>query len=276
MVWRLLVALILVLTPLPVSAAVVGVTAKVSEEAPPTPADTVIVFRGIAYPASTVTIERGGNVLVRVPADPAARFDVSLTQQPVGTSTYTIFATDAQDRVGNEMNFTVTLTQGSTVTLSGIFLGPTIEADKTQLKLGETITFLGATAPESTVTVIIESGEQKTFTTTADASGLWTRQILATDLGVGDHSAKAKATAPTQEISDFSDAVAFSVTSVPDACDGKKRGDINCDGKVNLTDFSIMLFYWQQRNPKNARADINRDGIVNLTDFSILLFNWSR
>ena len=48
-------------------------------------------------------------------------------------------------------------------------------------------------------------------------------------------------------------------------------GDLNNDGFVNLTDFSILLFYW---NTSNANADINGDGIVNLTDFSIMLFHW--
>jgi hypothetical protein len=53
------------------------------------------------------------------------------------------------------------------------------------------------------------------------------------------------------------------------------RSDLNCDGRVNLTDFSILLFYWNQANPANARADINRSGVVDLTDFSIMLYDWT-
>lgn len=52
------------------------------------------------------------------------------------------------------------------------------------------------------------------------------------------------------------------------------RADLNCDGKVNLADFSILMYYWNSRLP-NIRADINKDGIVNLIDFSILLYFWS-
>ena len=48
-------------------------------------------------------------------------------------------------------------------------------------------------------------------------------------------------------------------------------GDLNSDGWVDLTDFSILLFYWNTSNPI---ADLNDDGIVNLTDFSIMLFHW--
>ena len=51
-----------------------------------------------------------------------------------------------------------------------------------------------------------------------------------------------------------------------------KGADLNHDGKVNLIDFSILLFYW---GTNNACADQNHDGKVNLTDFSILLYNWT-
>ncbi|MBI3571906.1 hypothetical protein HY091_00005, partial [Candidatus Kaiserbacteria bacterium] len=51
--------------------------------------------------------------------------------------------------------------------------------------------------------------------------------------------------------------------------------DLNCDGGVNLTDFSILLFFWKATNPTNARADINHDGSVNVVDFSIMLYQWT-
>lgn len=53
-----------------------------------------------------------------------------------------------------------------------------------------------------------------------------------------------------------------------------RRADLNCDGRVNLTDFSILMYNWG--GPKNnPRSDINSDSKVNLTDFSILLYNWT-
>ena len=54
-----------------------------------------------------------------------------------------------------------------------------------------------------------------------------------------------------------------------------RKGDINADGKINIVDFSIMLYFWNQHNPKNPCADINQDGVVNLIDFSIMLFWWT-
>jgi hypothetical protein len=273
---RLAIALLVALMPAFVWSADIIVTAIVEGDVPPTPADTVVVFSGIAYPSSQVTIERQGTILATVPADPTARFNVSLGSQPVGVFTYAVYAEDARGQVGRTSNFTLSITQGSTTTVSGIFLGPTIQADKQSVTFGETITILGETAPSSAVTVFVSSEEEKTFTTTAGTDGLWTKQILSTDLEVGDHTAKAKAVSPSSEISAFSNTVSFAVAQqTADPCSGKKSGDINCDGKVNLQDFSILLFYWKKANPANARADISGDHVVNLTDLSILLFNWT-
>ncbi|MCA9360257.1 hypothetical protein KC850_04480, partial [Candidatus Kaiserbacteria bacterium] len=54
------------------------------------------------------------------------------------------------------------------------------------------------------------------------------------------------------------------------------NADLNRDTKVNLIDFSILLFWWNSNGgDSDPPADINRDGNVSLTDFSRLLFNWT-
>ena len=50
------------------------------------------------------------------------------------------------------------------------------------------------------------------------------------------------------------------------------NADLNKDGRVNLTDFSILLYYW---GTDNACADQNQNGIVDLVDFSIMMFYWT-
>ncbi len=275
---RVVLAGFLVLGPLLVSGATISVTAVVpAAPPPPTPSPAKVVFKGLAYPSSLVTIQKDGLDAVVVPADPAAKFEIEVGDLAAGTYTFTVFGTDLQGRVGRSSNFTLSLTLGTTVTLSGIFLGPTIAVDKTSAQLGETVTLLGATAPDSSVSIVVSSETEHTFKTAADQNGLWVYQFVTDDLGVGTHSARVKAVAPTNEISAFSDTVSFSVTEgKPKPCDGKRPGDLNCDGKVNLVDFSILLFYWKKRDPANVRADINADGIVNIRDLSILLFWWTK
>ena len=54
------------------------------------------------------------------------------------------------------------------------------------------------------------------------------------------------------------------------------NADLNRDGSVNLTDFSIMIFWWQTNGGESdPPADINGNGNVGIEDFSILLFNWT-
>lgn len=50
--------------------------------------------------------------------------------------------------------------------------------------------------------------------------------------------------------------------------------DFNTDSKVNLIDFSILMYYWHQQQSANPEADINHDGVVDIIDVSIMLFQW--
>jgi len=89
--------------------------------------------------------------------------------------------------------------------------------------------------------------------------------------------------APDSVTSPFSESLAFRVGD-KDVAFGKisapagscnKNGDLNNDKKTNIIDFSILLFFWNQKIPKNPCADVNKDGAVNIFDFSIMLFWWN-
>ena len=61
------------------------------------------------------------------------------------------------------------------------------------------------------------------------------------------------------------------------SCTSAGVADINCDGKVNGTDFSILLAFWKTPAPfANPRIDLNGDGRDDSVDFSILLYHWNR
>lgn len=53
-----------------------------------------------------------------------------------------------------------------------------------------------------------------------------------------------------------------------------RKADLNCDMRVDLVDFSILLYWWNSKQ-SGIRADINKDGIVNLIDLSILFYWWT-
>jgi chitodextrinase len=53
-------------------------------------------------------------------------------------------------------------------------------------------------------------------------------------------------------------------------------GDLNGDGKVTITDLSVMLSHWNSSSATVAQGDCNGDGKVNITDLSILLSHWGQ
>jgi len=51
----------------------------------------------------------------------------------------------------------------------------------------------------------------------------------------------------------------------------RTKGDFNTNGKIDLSDLSILATYWLQ---VNAIADANLDGVTNISDLSILATYW--
>lgn len=256
----------------------ITVAATVPSKLPPEVLETAIIFRGLASPRADVTIRQNGSILATVPADPNARFDVEIDID-AGMYTFSVFAEDYLGRLSRVSNFTLSLTEGTTTTVSGIFLGPTIATDRETVVYGDTITVLGATAPDSDITVFVYSVEAVTYQVKSNSDGLWSKSLIAVDpIEIGSHTTRSKAVSADGSISEFSKSITFAVTETeeePDICATADPGDINCDGFVDLVDFSILLYYWQETNPANARADIDSDGIVNITDFSIMLYYWT-
>jgi len=59
-------------------------------------------------------------------------------------------------------------------------------------------------------------------------------------------------------------------------CDAQaKIGDFNCDGRVNIIDLSIFLYYYARSDSGAARYDLNRDGTVDFPDISIMMYHWT-
>jgi len=236
---------------------------------PPQP--TKVILQGKAYPGSIVTILQDGKVITSLPADPQANFKVEISDITPGVWSFILWGEDKAGRKSISFSFTTSVTQGVTTMVSGIFLPPTIELGKTELAKGEVLNILGMTAPKSEVSIFISSPQEIIKKTKAEPDGTYFYPFDTSPLDQGSHLAKAKATSPEGLLSAFSQSLAFSVGRelVTALC---PKGDLNKDGKVNLVDFSILLYWWGRYN---ACADQNQDGIVNLKDFSIMLYWWT-
>ena len=233
--------------------------------------ETRVIIKGKAYPEALITLLQDGKVMATKKADDSANFRIEIKKATPGLWTFSLWAEDKKGRRSITFSFTATVIKDMTTTISGIFLPPTIELPKTSFKKGENLNIFGSTVPNAQVFVHIESSEivQTTF---SDEEGRWEESINTLVLEEGTHTARAKAKDPKENIeSSFSQVLAFyvgeKVTGL--VCPG---ADLNKDGRVNLIDFSILLYWWKRENPC---ADQNQDGIVNLPDFSIMLYYWT-
>ncbi len=159
--------------------------------------------------------------------------------------------------------------------ITDILLSPTLQIHDNEILQGEDLIASGSAKPGSNITIFTES-PLRTYYASASAQGAWSYTINNTnEYVVGDYTIYALAQDELGAQSFVSIGLGFSVVSATggsgSACGDITRGDLNCDDSINLTDFSILMYYW---GTANATADMNVDGVVNLTDFSIQMYWW--
>jgi cysteine-rich repeat protein len=236
--------------------------------------DTQISITGFAYPRTRLNIildaENVGTV--RTGSDGSFEF---LTDASPGTATLGVWAEDSAGVRSVTFNTTFDVTQGAITNVNDLYLPPTLTVDDQTVDPGDVVTISGEALPEETVELEVGS-DGVTQTTTVDEEGQWEMEFDTTDLSPAEYTLRAKSLVGSESLttdSGYSRAVQLFVgvdgsTSTP--------SDLNRDGSINLTDFSILIFWWQtDGGDSDPPADINGDGVVSLADFSILLFNWT-
>lgn len=238
--------------------------------------DTQVNITGKAFPNSTVNIIEDGDVIGTVRANSSGDFTFATDVEP-GTTSYGFWSRDADGNRSITLNTTFDVTQGAVTNVNGIFIPPTLVLSESSIPQGGTITFSGRTVPNVDVKAYID-GETRTQSVRSDTAGRWTMPFVATGLSQGSHTVK-----PRFEFlqggklteSNFGQAVTFYIGTPPPG-GAISSSDLNRDGKVNLIDFSILIFWWGGAGgDSDPPADINGNGKVGLEDFSILLFNWT-
>ncbi len=240
---------------------------------------TSVTFRGRAYPLSLVTVLKDGQIAITSIAGPDANFDLALTGLSGGSYSFAVYSEDSRGRRSTLFTFPVVVTAGTNTIISGIFLSPTIDVDKDIVQQGDIIQIFGQSAP--TVKVTIQVNSDPVFVdANSDAAGVYLYAFNTGVIDLGSHTTKSSASV-SGTASGYSPTVGFLVneTGVSEPTPRCGRADLNCDGRVNLTDFSIAA-YWYRRALSAAFIPIeierlNGDGLINLTDFSILAYYWS-
>lgn len=243
---------------------------------------TGVFFSGYAFPLSKVVIMKDGIVVLETIAGGDARFSVRLSNISSGSHNFSVYSTDIDGIKSKSFSFPITISEDDSVTVSGIFIAPTIEVDKAQVKKGDDIKIFGQTTPESDVTIQVNSETQVFVEAVSNDDGVYLYDFNTAPLEMGDHSTTSKTQLENGQSSGYGKEVAFIVgtQNIPkEPGDGSCRADLNSDSKVNLVDFSIAAFWYNKTLSTEMTTKendcLNKDGKINLVDFSIMAYYWT-
>jgi cysteine-rich repeat protein len=235
---------------------------------------TIINIIGRGYPSRTINFLLDSKSVGSVRSDSTGHFEFSTASAP-GTASLGIWATDLNNNRSITLNNTFDVTQGAITNINGVILPPTLSLVSQNINPGAVIVVSGQSVPNSTVELHVDNSKVVEKTTAA-ADGTWRIDFNTAKLSIAEHILRARTllgTPPLTSQSNFSSSLQLFV-----GVEGKATlsSDLNRDGFINLTDFSILIFWWQTTGgDSNPPADINGNGKVSLEDFSILLFNWT-
>ncbi|MEK7462637.1 MAG: DUF4215 domain-containing protein [Patescibacteria group bacterium] len=237
--------------------------------------DTQVNISGRAYPSRTINFLLDGDEVGSVQANSTGVFQFSTEWSP-GTATLGLWASDFSGTRSITLSNTFDITQGAVTNLNDIILPPSLKVSNTSFSPGAVLTVSGQAVPNATINLYIDKNVTPVATGLAGANGQWSIPYDTVKLSNKEYALRAKSvsgTPPLTTQSSFSSTVQlFSGVSARTS----SPSDLNRDTRINLIDFSILIFWWQTNGgDSNPPADVNGNGKVSLEDFSILLFNWT-
>ncbi len=233
-----------------------------------------IIISGYTAPNTFVTFTEQGAVIGTDVAGDDGHFGIVFSGLQPGNHQISFFGTDSNRLVTSPVIIDVYAPAFQETTVANQILSPTIMINKTVFSHGENIIATGSAVPNGAITLFTEA-PLRSYNATASADGTWTYTVDNTSEYVfGDYHIHALVQNDINLTSLTSPSIGFTISSTGStgsACGDISHGDLNCDGIVDLTDFSIIMYYW---GTNNAAADINNDKLVDLTDFSIIMYYW--
>lgn len=239
--------------------------------------DGQVTITGFTAPRSAVTFLVDGKIAKTATAGGNGEYTVVLDLIARGAYTFGVYSTDAARIKSSTFSTSFTVTGARASNLSNIIIPPSILVNPDPATAGVPLTISGYTIPNATVTIENEregsAASRRVLTALSNSSGAYTISVDTNGFTNGTYKVRAKAVQASGIQTNFSN---YTLYGVGQAANRPLNTDLNRDGKVNLVDFSILLF-WRGTSggDSNPPADINSDARVNLTDFSILLFNWT-
>lgn len=236
-----------------------------------------VVISGTVFPNAKLTLLKDGSISTTLIANPDGTFQITINNLNFGNYQFSLYSEDPTGQISAAHVINVSAFTSQPYVYSGIILPPTLSASGLLIKIGDSYSVFGYSAPGSTVTLLAPNGNGL-GSATADSSGLY-RISLRANLAAGIHSLRATAnlngrtSLPSKPIQ----VLFYSENLPPDQVPPPQYVscvDYNKDRRVNLIDFSILLF-WFGKNPVPPSVDCNSDLVIDIKDFSILMYFWT-
>ena len=233
-----------------------------------------IVFSGKAYPFSAVRILKDGQIAATTASGANGDFETTLTHLTVGSYSFAVYAYDSNGNKSKTIAYARVISKDEIEEISDVIIPPTLSIDDNKVKKGNKITFSGQTAPSAKVTIyLISDNDSWSLNATAGSNGYYSYELDTDDYDEGNYIISAKATI-NGLTSEYSEEVSLTTTTNYSSECSTKKGDLNCDARVNLIDFSILINWFDSGNFP-SKVDINTDKKVNLSDFSVMMYYWT-
>ncbi len=262
------------------------VSAVVGSPAPPggtgsgSSSGATVVMSGWAFPAAKLTLLRDGSVATTLIANPDGSFQITLNGLRFGNYQLSIFAEDPNGILSSPHTINLLANANQPYNFSNIIIPPTISASPTVVAIGSQYTVSGYAPAGSTVSIEIPT-LPALATTVANSQGLY-EVFLSANLPPGLYGLRAKAS-----LNGFSSLYSRPVMTnfylgepgqppviPPPPAQLGVCVDYNKDRRINLIDFSILLFWFGKVQP-NPTIDCNQDNVIDIKDFSILMYFWT-
>jgi len=238
-----------------------------------------VVLSGTVFPGAKLTLLKDGIISTTLIANIDGTFQITINNLNFGNYQFSIYSEDPTGQVSASHVLNVSAFTSQPYIYSGIVIPPTLSASGLLVKIDDTYSVFGYSAPGSNVTLLGPSGSGL-GSSVADSSGLY-RISLTANLAPGIHSLRATAnlngrtSLPSKPIQ----VLFYSSSLPPDQIPTPPPQfaqcvDYNKDRRVNLIDFSILLF-WFGKNPVPKSVDCNNDLVIDIKDFSILMYFWT-
>ncbi len=261
------------------------VSAVVGSPAPPggtgsgsgSSSGATVVMSGWAFPGAKLTLLRDGSVATRLIANPDGSFQITLNGISLGNYQLAIFAEDQDGLLSSPHTINLAANTVQPYNFTNIIIPPTIKVNPTNIGLGQAYVISGYAPVSSSVNAQIP-GLVNLGTTTADANGYY--QLSLTNSlppGIQLIRTQAQLFSFTSLFSKPVQVVFYLPGQTPIPPPPAQLGvcvDYNKDRRVNLIDFSILLF-WFGKPAAPSTIDCNRDNVIDIKDFSILMYFWT-